>query len=155
MRKGLLTSKLLNFAMCFVFALLIGCGGTSNDQTTDTGTGTGTDSGTGTGTVTSTFSATLSWNAPTTDANEAALTDLAGFKVYYGKSAGDFTAPLTILSNSTTVSKDTLTYTLNDLTSGTYCFAVTALDLTGNESVMSSIVSKTSENNTVTTGNCS
>ena len=38
-------------------------------------------SATGTGT------ATLSWTAPTQNTDDSALTDLAGFRVYYGSSA--------------------------------------------------------------------
>jgi PKD repeat protein len=75
----------------------------------------------------------LSWTAPTTNANGTALTDLAGYKVYYGTSSRQYTSPVTI-GNQTS-------YTLSGLTSGQrYYISVTARDTSGNESTFSNEV---------------
>lgn len=80
--------------------------------------------------------ATLSWNAPTTNVDGSPLTDLAGYKVYYGTSSGNYT-------NQTDVG-NVLTSQITNLTAGiTYYFAVTAYDTSGNESGYSNEVSKT------------
>jgi len=69
----------------------------------------------------------LSWDAPTKNADGGPLTDLAGFKIYYG------TASLSY-SNSIDVGMMTV-YQVNKLTEGvSYYFSVTAYDTSGNES---------------------
>ncbi|VAX33570.1 hypothetical protein MNBD_NITROSPIRAE01-1408 [hydrothermal vent metagenome] len=73
-------------------------------------------------------SAILSW-----DANSES--DLSGYKVYFGTSSGSYGTPTTV-GNVTT-------YTVPDLNTGTYYFAVTAFDTSGNESGFSTEVSKT------------
>ncbi len=82
---------------------------------------TGTDTGAGTG--------TLTWDAPSTNANGTVLTDLAGYKIYYGKKSGNYTE-VEDVENVTTVSSDELP----DIQSGIWYFAVTAYDTSGNES---------------------
>jgi fibronectin type 3 domain-containing protein len=66
----------------------------------------------------------------------SALTNLAGFRVYYGSSPTSLSASVTI-SNPATVK-----YVVSGLTSGTYYFGVTAYDANGIESDLSSIASK-------------
>jgi hypothetical protein len=85
----------------------------------------------------STSNATLSWLAPTVNSNGSALTDLIGYKIYYG------TDP-TALSSSVTLETPALnTYVIDELRVGaTYYFAVAALASDGTESVLSAIVSK-------------
>jgi hypothetical protein len=65
--------------------------------------------------------------------------DLAGYKIYVGTSSGSYTSagsPFMIGKSSS--------YTLNALPKGqTYFFAVSAFDTSGNESGLSSEVSKT------------
>ena len=88
--------------------------------------------------VSSAFSsiATLAWDAPTTNADGTPLTDLAGFKIYYGASSGNYSQNINV-GNVTT-------YTVDNLTEGlTYYFATTAYDTAGNESKYSNEVSKT------------
>jgi hypothetical protein len=81
-------------------------------------------------------SATLSWDPPTTNEDGTPLTDLAGYKIYYGTSSGNY-------SQSVDVGKVT-TYTAGNLTEGvTYYFAATAYDISTNESKYSNEVSKT------------
>ncbi len=79
--------------------------------------------------------ATLSWNAPTANADGTPLNDLAGYKVYYGNSSGTYSQNISV-GNVTT-------YIVNNLSEGlTYYFAVTAYDTSGNESGYSNEVSK-------------
>lgn len=81
-------------------------------------------------------SATLSWEAPTTNADGTPLTDLAGYKIYYGQEP--------IKYNETIDVGNVTTYTVSNLSSDTtYYFAVTAYNRNGNESEFSEEVSKT------------
>lgn len=80
--------------------------------------------------------ATLSWTAPTTNVDGTALTDLAGYKVYYGTSSGTY--------DTTVDAGNVSTINIINLTEKeTYYFAVTAYDTAGNESSYSNEVSKT------------
>lgn len=78
--------------------------------------------------------AALSWNAPTMNTDGTPLTDLAGYKVYYGTKPRTYTNSI-VIGNVTK-------YTIN-LASGTYYFTVTAYDSTGLESTFSNEASKT------------
>ena len=81
--------------------------------------------------------ATLSWTAPSTNTDGTSLTDLAGYKVYYGTAPGSYSQVIT-LGNTTS-------YTVTNLTGGVpYYFAATAYDTAWNESPFSNEVSKTS-----------
>ncbi len=81
--------------------------------------------------------ATLAWTAPTTNDNASPLTDLAGFKVHYGTSPGQYTSTV-VISNPTAT-----TYTVTGLPAGaTYYFVVTAYNTSGVESLPSSEASK-------------
>ena len=72
-------------------------------------------------------SVNLSWVAPGTNADGTALTDLGGYIVYYGeKTSTDYTYAIDV-GNTTFI-------TINDLSSGTWCFAVSSYDVDGNES---------------------
>jgi outer membrane lipoprotein-sorting protein len=80
--------------------------------------------------------ATLSWDAPTTNADGTPLTDLAGYRIYYGTSSGNYSQNINV-GNVTT-------YTVDNLTEGaTYYFTATAYDAAGNESEYSNEDSKT------------
>lgn len=80
--------------------------------------------------------ATLTWTAPVTNTNGSALTDLAGYHVHYGNSP---TALSTIVGIA---NPGAVTYTLGSLSSGTWYFAVSAYTTSGEESALSSTVSK-------------
>ncbi len=80
------------------------------------------------------YDVTLTWDAPTTNADGTPLTDLAGYKVYYGTSSRDYTKTIDV--------GNTTTYQITGLSGGTYYFAVTAYDTSGNESDYSEEVSK-------------
>jgi hypothetical protein len=82
-------------------------------------------------------SATLSWTPPTTNTDGTPLTNLAGYKVYWGPAQGNF-------PNSVALNNAGLTsYVVQNLVPGTYYFVVTALNSSGAESVFSNTASKT------------
>ena len=84
-----------------------------------------------------TSNATLSWTAPTANTDGSALTDLAGTQIYYGTSASN-------LNQSVQVAGATQTsYTINNLTSGTWYFGGVAYATTGAQSALSGLVSVT------------
>jgi hypothetical protein len=81
-------------------------------------------------------SATLTWAKPTKNTNGTPLTDLSGYKVYWGKAPGAY-------SNSFIVSNPaSITYKVSGLGSGTWYFVVTSL-AGGRESAQSNVASKT------------
>jgi hypothetical protein len=78
---------------------------------------------------------TLSWDPPTTNTDGTPLTDLSGYKVYYGTTTKSY--------SQTIDAGNTNTYTVSNLSNGTFYFAVTAYDVSRNESAYSNEVSKT------------
>jgi hypothetical protein len=82
-------------------------------------------------------SASLSWTAPTTNADGTALTNLAGFHIYYGTNQGSMTQTVDITSPSET------NYTIVGLGQGTYYFSIVAYNSAGVDSNDSNMVSKT------------
>jgi large repetitive protein len=85
----------------------------------------------------STGSATLNWTAVTLNTNGSTLTDLAGYKVYYGSSPSALNTVVTLANPSLS------TYTVSNLSSGTWYFGVAAYATNGTQSVMSNVGSKT------------
>jgi hypothetical protein len=81
--------------------------------------------------------ATLSWTPPTRNTDGSSLTNLSGYRIYYGTSASALTKTISI--NSAGIS----TYVVSDLAPATYYFAITALSSSGGESARSSVASKT------------
>jgi hypothetical protein len=87
-----------------------------------------TDSGNG--------AATVSWTPPTQNTDGSPLT-LAGYQIVYGRSADN-------LNQSAQVSNPSIsTYVVDNLTTGTWFFAVIAVSSTGTTSEQSTVVSKT------------
>jgi hypothetical protein len=79
--------------------------------------------------------ATLDWMPPSENSDGSALTNLAGYTVYYGTSPDN-------LSQSIKVTNPGLSaFTVTGLTSGTWYFAVTSYSATGVESSRSGTVS--------------
>ena len=77
---------------------------------------------------------TLAWDAPATNEDGTPLNDLGGYKVYYGRSSRSYTNSIDAgLDNSIAIGV---------LSQGTWFFAVTAYDTSGNESGYSNEVSK-------------
>lgn len=82
-----------------------------------------------------TGNASLTWTAPTSNTDGTPLTDLAGYKIYYGTSAN-------ALTNVVTVANGVTTYVIEGLTAGTWYFAVQSYTTLGTASALSNIVSK-------------
>ncbi|MEW6109464.1 MAG: fibronectin type III domain-containing protein [Nitrospirota bacterium] len=112
-----------------------GSSGKSNDNTSD--------------------SATLTWDAVSTRADGTPLNDLAGYKIYYGKSSRSYTEIAIKPIESTPAlcrkvdddsdgipDRTECKYTFNNLSPGIYYFSVTAYDSSGNESIFSNEVSR-------------
>jgi hypothetical protein len=86
--------------------------------------------------ATATGSAMLSWTPPTQNTDGTALNNLAGYRVYWGTSQGNYT-------NSTTLSNPGLSsYVVEQLTPATWYFALTAINAAGAESSYSNVASK-------------
>lgn len=70
----------------------------------------------------------LSWVAPTENEDGSELTDLAGYKIYWGTKPGEYSSSVTIENPGV------VTYVLEGLVPGTYYFAATAFNAEGAES---------------------
>lgn len=79
---------------------------------------------------------TLSWTAPTENTDGTPLTDLSGYKIHYGTSAGtlDQTVEVSTLGISS--------YVVENLAPATWYFAVTAVTSSGLESSLSNVANK-------------
>ena len=126
-RRMTMARRTFCFRYAFRAALLIlitsftGCGGSVE---TTPGDAANVDSGT----------ATLTWTAPTTNADGAPLTGLAGYVVYYGVTPGIYSSQIVGNVNS---------YEVVGLTKGlTYYFTVTAYNTYGYQSDYAAVVSK-------------
>ena len=131
--------------------LLAGCpsNGSSPSSSTSAATSAPASSNGGTSTVTSqapsggspppttTKSVTLSWVAPTLNTDGTILNDLAGYYVNYGTSATALTQTVTVTGATST------SYTIANLTPGTYYFSVTAYSSAGTQSAPTPTVSTT------------
>jgi hypothetical protein len=85
---------------------------------------------------TSSGSATLSWTPPTRNTNGTAITNLAGYRIYYGTSPSNLTRTVTLNNAGLT------RYVISDLSASTWYFAIRAYNSTGSESTNSNTVSK-------------
>lgn len=95
-----------------------------------------------------TGSATLSWIAPTENEDGTPLTDLDGYKIYYGTTPGDYSASINITDESRT------TWVVDGLAPGTYYFVATAYNTQGVESVLSNEADKVVEAAVIPTVPC-
>lgn len=80
--------------------------------------------------------ATLTWTPPVSNTDGSALTDLAGYNVYYGTSASAMSTEINVGNAGAT------SYTISGLGSGTWYFAVTAYTTSGLQSALSDTGSK-------------
>ena len=83
-----------------------------------------------------TGSATLSWTAPTENEDGSPLTDLAGYKIYWGTTPGTYPNLVTINNPGITI------YVIENLGPGTYEFVSTAFNAAGVESAYSNTATK-------------
>ena len=118
------------FLLVSIFSItIVGCGG----------------GGSGSNNNGSSSNNTLAWTAPTTNADSSTLTDLTGYKIYFGLTPGiysgstDIGCPASCTVENACVAGAACTYAISNLSlgSGDWCFVVTAYDLAGNESVYS------------------
>jgi Putative Ig domain len=84
-------------------------------------------------TATGTQPVTLSWAVPTTNTNGTSNTDLAGYHIYYGASAAALNRVIAVDSAGVT------SYVFNNLASGTWYFAVAAINQEKIESALSAV----------------
>jgi hypothetical protein len=83
-----------------------------------------------------TLSTTLSWTPPTENEDGTPLMDLAGYKIYWGTSPGDYTHSATINNAGIT------SYIVDNLNPGTYEFVATSFNTVGVESAFSAPTTK-------------
>ena len=83
-----------------------------------------------------TGSATLSWTPPTENTDGSTLTNLAGYKIYYGRSKDSLSEVVEIRQPGLT------TYVVEDLSPATWFFTMTSYNSEGVESSRSEVVSK-------------
>jgi hypothetical protein len=80
---------------------------------------------------------TLFWEAPTSNTDGSPLTNLTGYRIYYGRNPG-------VLSQTVQISTVGLqTYVMDDLEPGTWYFTIVAVAANGVESSPSNITTKT------------
>jgi hypothetical protein len=81
--------------------------------------------------------ATVNWTPPTDNSNGTALTNLAGYQIHYGTTSASLAQTVQVANAGLS------SYTVSNLTSGTWYFAVTAYTSAGMQSSMSNVASKT------------
>jgi hypothetical protein len=87
-------------------------------------------------TTTTTGSATLSWTPPTQNTDGSTLSNLAGYRILYGTSAGSLNKTIQVANAGT------MRYVVENLATGTWYFSVRAYSSTGAESTASNTASK-------------
>ncbi len=111
-----------------LLSLLTACGSSSTSSSNTASQGSGSSGG-----------VSLVWAAPSTriDGSYLPIGELAGYRIYMGTSANDL-SPVVDLND-----ENMTRYTVRNLTSGSYYFAVSAYDSNGVESALSQVVLKT------------
>jgi hypothetical protein len=79
----------------------------------------------------------VTWTAPTANTNGSALTDLAGYTIYYG------TSPTALTKSVSVANAGATDQVVQGLTGGTWYFAVTAYTSGGLQSSYSTVISRT------------
>ena len=127
--------------LVFISLSLASCGGgsgtTSFANQDDQGqSGSGSGSG-GNSVPTGNQSLTVNWDVPTKNSDGSNLTDLSGYKIYYGISSNS-------LAKVVSVSLGYTSFTIENLASNTkYYFAIKAINSKNVESFFSNVVNKT------------
>ena len=129
------TVKKLLIYTAFLF-ILNGCGGGSSGGGIDVD---GDTSGGVSVVQQSDGTALLSWTPPTENTDNSTLTDLAGYKIYYGTFPGDYDKSITLNNEGLS------SYLVENLASSDWFFVMTAFNSFGRESDYSVEVSKTIE----------
>ena len=84
-----------------------------------------------------TGTATLSWSPPTVNTDGTSLTNLGGYRIYFGTSEADLNDMVEVDSPGIT------SYVVQGLVAGTHYFAISAFNSSGVESAMKMVGSKT------------
>ncbi len=79
----------------------------------------------------------MTWTAPTANTNGSALTDLAGYTIYYGTSPTSLTQSVDVPNAGAT------DHVVQGLNGGTWYFAVKAYTSAGLQSSYSTVISRT------------
>jgi hypothetical protein len=127
-RRGLRSSvarALAGFALCVAVSVQ------ANDELGQTSPGLSAPE-----TTAPTGTADISWLLPTENADETALTDLAGVFIFYGTSASNLSRCVMVRGESAT------SYTITGLSAGTWYFVTQAFTKDGGISPLSRVVSK-------------
>jgi hypothetical protein len=82
-------------------------------------------------------SATLSWTPPTQNSDGSSLGNLSGYEVRYGRSSTDLSQ--TVALDNPSINR----YVVENLSSGTWYFAVVAVNSAGATSALSNTANKT------------
>lgn len=136
-----LRSTLIVSVALFAAFLVAGCGGGAPPATgtspTDDG-GTGQLPGNGGSTPppaggTAPGKVTLKWASPTNNEDGSALTDLAGYHVYYGQSPGVWEKSLDVPASVASVE-------IRGLAAGSWYFSISSYNTSGIESARSAVV---------------
>ena len=124
------------WACCCVLVIcaLSGCDGSSQDGGSQQASGSADNAALPSSSV---GAVTLSWLPPTTNTNGTTLTDLAGYRIYYGQSPTAMTEVIAISNAGLTA------YMVENLSAGTWYFAIKAVTTTGIESSLSNVASTT------------
>src|SRR5579863_9420023 len=115
--------------------VLAACGGGGGSPSSSSSQGPQSASGTSLSDQGTSGQATLSWTAPEENTDGSALTNLAGFRIYYGTSTDAMNTVIDIPSVGIS------TFVVDNLGSGTYYFSIRAYNSDGAESALSKIVS--------------
>ncbi len=124
-------AKALTLCIMALSMVTASCGGGGGGSSGSQGAASSSSGGSGSGNIpgNGSSSITLAWDAPTENTDNSPLTDLAGYKIYYGTSSGLYSESLDVGNvDEVTISK---------LSSGKWCFVSTAYNSSGNESFFS------------------
>jgi hypothetical protein len=122
--------SVLRFCLAAALALISACGGGASTSVIVPSGSPGNTGGGATGAV------TLSWQIPTENSDGSVLTNLNGYRVFQGTSSNTAT-----LSEIATLNNPSLSmYVVENLGTGTYFFAITAVSSQNLESDFSNVV---------------
>jgi hypothetical protein len=134
MFSRLLKPRFLSILITLLMTMQISACSTNDSATTsanNSGIGTGTDNN-------RVADVNLSWVAPAEreDNSALSLSEIAGYKIYYGTAQGQYPSNVDINDGSAD------SYTITSLSTGTYYFVLTTYDTQGRESRYSSEIKK-------------
>jgi hypothetical protein len=135
--KRVLRCASLTFVIATYYIGLAGCGGSGDGSIAGAGAVSSpfpTPAPSPVSLPPTTYSATVSWSMPLLNTDGTALTDIAGFRIYYGISPTNLTQSVSVMGAGVA------THVVDGLASGTYYFAVAAVNSAGVESEVSNPV---------------